>query len=59
MLYRVIAQQETGEEIMVRDQVRTEDEAWEIADTCLNDHPEWRAAWAERHPLCADWMDDL
>jgi len=50
-LWRVIAEQETGEEIMVADHVEDEGEAQRIADKAMADHEEWRNAWIERHPF--------
>ena len=51
MLWRVIAEQETGEEIMVADRVEDEGEAQRLADKAIEEHEEWRNAWIERHPF--------
>ena len=51
VLWRVIAIQETGEEIMVADLVPSQGEALKIMDKALQDHEEWRDAWVETHPF--------
>ncbi len=46
--FRVMATQETGEEICVANRVSGSVTAYKLAVQAMDDHPEWRDAWIER-----------
>lgn len=46
-MWRVIAEQETGEELLCLDGISTQAEAEDVADRFYAEHPEWRRVWTE------------
>lgn len=59
MTYRVMATQETGEEICVQSGIAGEFQARQIAEDAYLSHEEWRGCWVEDEtpPLCDDDCD--
>lgn len=47
VLYRVVATQETGEEQLVKERIRSRREAEQVAAEAYDSHPEWRGCWVE------------
>ena len=51
MLWRVYAEAETGEHLIVVDRIHDRSRAQDIADEAAEDHEEWRAVWVQKHPF--------
>lgn len=59
-MFRVMALQETHEEVCVCNFVADYHSAWLIAERALQEHEEWCDAWVEReYPLSMEALDDL
>lgn len=50
-MWRVIATQETGEEITVKVGIREYEDALALADKTFAEYEEWRDCWVEKDPI--------
>ena len=47
MTYRIMVEQETGEEMCVKSGVTSEEKAWELVEKTMEEHTEFRSGWIE------------